>query len=88
MSLWRSHAELLAAHQVENLPAEAFVAKQGAHILEASEAPVIVVVPEEGGGSGVHRVIEGIGVAVEGEFARLGAGVTVGEGEGSGCGQG
>ncbi len=87
MRLGRRHAELFAAHQVQDLAAEALVAEEGAHVLEAGEAPVIVIVPEEGRRGGVHGVVEGVGVAVEGQFARLGAGVAVGEGEGGGVGQ-
>ncbi len=36
----------------------------------------------------MHRVVERVGVAVEGELAWLGVGMAVGEGERSGYGQG
>ena len=70
-----------------DLPAKALVAEERAHILEPGEAPVIIVVPEEGRRGRMHGVIEGVGIAVEGKLAWLGAGVMVGKGEGSGCGQ-
>jgi len=71
-------AEVLAARHMQDLPAEPLVPEQGIHLLEASETPVAIILPHEGGRAIVEGSIEGVGVLVESGVARLGGGAAGG----------
>ncbi len=65
-------AELLAAHHMEDLPAEAFVAQQGRNVGMGGEAPETVILPEEDGRFGADRGVEGRIARIEADAAALG----------------
>ena len=71
MGLGRRPAELLAAHHVQDLPAEAPVAQQRRDVGVGGEAPEAVILPEEDGRRGADRGVGRIRVVEEGGIARI-----------------
>ena len=71
MGFGRRPAELLAAHHMEDLPAEALVAQQGGNVGMGGEAPETVILPEEDGRFGADRGVGGIRIVEEGRIARI-----------------
>ena len=71
MGFGRRPAELLAAHHVQDLPAEAPVAQQRRHVGVRGEAPEAVVLPEEDGRCGADRGVGRVRVVEEGGIARI-----------------
>ena len=71
MGFARGPAELLAAHHMQDLPAEAAVAQERRDVGVGSKAPEAVILPEERGRSGADRGIGRIGIAEEGGIARV-----------------
>ena len=78
MGLGRRPAELLAAHHVQDLPAEAPVAQQRRDVGVGGEAPEAVILPEEDGRLGADRGIGGVRVVEEGGIARIEADAAAG----------
>ena len=71
MGFGRRPAERLAAHHMQDLPAEALVAQERRDVSMRCKAPEAVILPEERGRSGADRGISRIGIAEESGVARV-----------------
>ncbi len=71
MRLGLGQAELLAAGNMQDLPAEPAVAQQPVHMIVASDEPLLLLFPVEGGTMGMERGIDRVRVAVEGRVAAV-----------------
>lgn len=78
VGLGLGHAELFSRRDVEDLPAKALVAEEGADVLEAGKAPVPVFLPEKGGLGCVALGVKGIRILEERGIARVGARAAMG----------
>ena len=78
MGFGRRPAELLAAHHVQDLPAEAPVAQERRDVGVRGEAPEAVVLPEEDGRCGANRGVGRVRVVEEGGIARIEADAAAG----------